>query len=117
MKYIPTFESFLNESLSDSSAYKLVVDLLKTLHGFSGKIKFRTEEVNGYYNIVYEDAAGITDACLTGLRNRQLWNTEFAPSIGKFDGKRVNIHFEKESQKVLNIEDFDKKNWSPESFQ
>jgi len=115
MKHIHTFESFLNEGLNDADARKAVVDILKTLHGFSDKIKFRTEDVNGIYNIVYDDPKGLTDDCLKDLKNSKFWNTGFASSIGKFGGNRVNIRFEKSSQEMLNIVDFDKKDWSPKA--
>ena len=120
MKNIQTFEEFLNESLnesySDKEAYKTVVDILKTLHGFSDKIKFRTEYVNGIHNIVYDDPKGMTEDYLKNLKSNKFWNTEFAPSTGKFSGGRVNIRFEKSAQEILDIENFDKKNWSPKPY-
>ena len=120
MNKIPSFEEFLNENLnesySDKDAYKAAVDILKTLHGFFDKIKFSTEDVNRYYNIVYDDPKDLTGDCLKGLKSNKFWNTEFAPSTGKFSGGRVNIHFDKSAQEILDIENFDKKNWSPKSY-
>ena len=120
MKNLQTFEEFLNENLnesySDKDAYKNAVDILKTLHGFSDKIKFRTEYVNGIYNIVYDDPKGMTEDCLKNLKSNKFWNTEFAPSTGKFSNVRVNIHFDKSAQEILNIEYFDKKDWTPKSY-
>jgi hypothetical protein len=117
MKHIHTFESFLNENLKESyselDVYKAVVDILKTLHGFSSKIKFRVEDVNGYFNIVYDDAQEMTKDCLKDLQNRKFWNTGFAPTIGKFASGRINITFEKSTQEILNIQNFDKKDWKP----
>jgi hypothetical protein len=110
MKNILTFESFLNEA-ADSTAYKTVVDILKTLHGFSKEIKFSTEDVNRVWNIVYDDPKGLTDDCLSKLRERKLWNTDFSPSVSKFHGTRVNINFDKSVQDILDIENFDDKNW------
>jgi hypothetical protein len=115
MKHIPTFESFLNES-NDSNSFKAVVDILKTLHGFSKEIQFSTEDVNRVWNIVYDDPKGLTNDCLTKLRDRKFWNTDFAPSIGKFANGRVNIAFEKSVQDILNIENFDDKNWEPKQL-
>lgn len=112
-KRVRTFESFLNESLNDSEAYRIVVDLLKTLHSFTGKIKFRTEDVNGYYNIVYDDPSGLTEDIFKGLKSHKLWNTGFSPATAKFGGDRINIRFDKTAQDILNIKDFDKKDWSP----
>ena len=120
MNKIPSFEEFLNENLnesySDKDAYKNAVDILKTLHRFSDKIKFRTEDVNGTYNIVYDDPKGMTEDCLKNLKSNKFWNTEFAPSTGKFSNVRVNIHFDKSAQEILDIENFDKKNWSPKPY-
>ena len=120
MKNLQTFEEFLNENLnesySDKDAYKAAVDILKTLHGFSDKIKFRTEYVNGIYNVVYDDPKDLTGDCLKGLKDRKFWNTEFAPSTGKFSNTRVNIGFDKSAQEILDIENFDKKDWSPKSY-
>ena len=120
MKKIPSFEEFLNENLneaySDKDAYKAVVDILKTLHGFSDKIRFSTEDVNRHYNIVYDDPKEITGDCLKGLKSNKFWNTEFAPSTGKFPNGRVNINFDKSAQEILDIENFDKKDWSPKTY-
>jgi hypothetical protein len=112
MKNLHTFEEFLNEA--DTASYKTVVDILKTLHEFSKEIKFSTEEVNRVWNIVYDDPKGLTDDCLKKLRDRKLWNTDFAPSVAKFDGTRVNIRFEKSVQDILDIENFDnfKNEWT-----
>jgi hypothetical protein len=119
MNKIPSFEEFLNENLnesySDKDAYKAAVDILKTLHGFSDKIKFRTEYVNGIYNIVYDDPKEISGNCLKDLKSNKFWNTEFAPSTAKFTD-RINLHFDKSAQEILDIENFDKKNWSPKSY-
>lgn len=103
----------LNESYNDKDAYKAAVDILKTLHGFSDKIRFSIEEVNRYYNIVYDDPKGLTSDCLKRLSDNKFWNTEYAPTTGKFPNGRVNITFQKSSQEILDIENFDKKNWSP----
>lgn len=120
MNKIPSFEEFLNENLNESysnkDAYKAAVDILKTLHGFSDKIKFRTEYVNGIYNIVYDDPKEIAGNCLKDLKSNKFWNTEFAPSTGKFSNVRVNIHFDKSAQEILDIENFDKKDWSPKTY-
>ena len=120
MKNLQTFEEFLNENLnesfSDPIAYKEAVNILQTLHGFSNEISFRVEDVNRIYNIVYDDPKGLTEDCLKKLKNSNFWNTEFAPSTGKFSGGRINIHFEKTAQEILNIEDFDKKTWSPKKY-
>ena len=120
MKNLQTFEEFLNENLnesySDKDAYKAAVDVLQTLHGFSDKIKFSTEDVNRFYNIVYDDPKEITGDCLKNLKSNKFWNTEFAPSTGKFSGGRVNIRFEKSAQEILDIENFDKMNWSPKPY-
>jgi hypothetical protein len=105
------FESFLNEDV-DSTAYKTVVNILKDLHEFSNEIRFSTEDVNRVWNIVYDDPKGLTNDCLNKLRDRKLWNTDFAPSIGKFHGTRVNIGFDKSVQDYLDIENFDDKNWT-----
>lgn len=120
MKNLQTFYEFLNENLNESyndkDAYKAAVDILKTLHGFSDKIKFRTEYVNGIYNIVYDDPKDLTGDCLKGLKSNKFWNTEFAPSTSKFSNVRVNINFDKSAQEILDIENFDKKNWSPKTY-
>ena len=106
----------LNESYNDKDAYKAAVDILKTLHGFSDKIRFSTEDVNRIYNIVYDDPKEITGDCLKGLKSNKFWNTEFAPSTGKFPNGRVNINFNKSAQEILDIENFDKKDWSPKTY-
>ncbi len=117
MNHIPTFDEFLNESFrSELEAYKEAVEILKTLHSFSNRIKFRVEDVNRYENIVYDDKDMITQECLDRLKNRNFWNTEFASTIGKFPNNRINISFEKSAQDILNIKDFDKKDWSPKDF-
>jgi hypothetical protein len=103
----------LKENMNESSAYNDVVNILKDLHGFSDKIRFSTEDVNRVWNIVYDDPKGLTDECLAKLRDRKFWNTDYAPSIGKFANGRVNLHFEKSVQDYLDIENFDDKNWSP----
>jgi hypothetical protein len=108
MKHVKLFEQFLNES---NKAHNDVLNILKTLHGFSNKIKFRIEEVNRHFNIVYDDPNEITQDCLKQFKDRKLWNTGFAPTIGKFANGRVNINFEIEAQDLLNIKDFDKKDW------
>ncbi len=107
----------INESFSDVDSYKAAVDVLKTLHGLSGKIQFRVQDVNGYYNIVYDDPQEVTKDLLTKLKDRKLWNTEFAPTTGKFANGKVNITFQKPAQEILNIIDFDKKIWSPKQSQ
>jgi hypothetical protein len=104
-------ESYVKES--DESSYNYVAAILKTLHSFSRKIKFRTEDVNGHYNIVYDDPDFLTQDILDKLRVRKLWNTGFAPSIGKFSNGRININFDKTTQDSLNIYNFDRKDWSP----
>ncbi len=116
MKHIQTFESFLNESYSDTAAYKAAVDILKTLHSFSDRIKFRVQDVNGIYNIVYDDPEGLTADCLKDLKNSRFWNTEFAPTTGRFGAGRININFLKSAQDILNIVAFDDKNWSPGKY-
>jgi len=105
-----SFEAFLNEG---NATVNDAIDILKTLHGFSGKIKFSIEDVNGYLNIVYDDPKGVTTDCLKRLKDRKFWNTDFAPTTGTFPGGRVNINFGKSAQAMLNLEDFDKKVWSP----
>ncbi len=105
-----SLESFLNEG---NATVNDAIDILKTLHGFSSKIKFSVEDVNGYLNIVYDDPRGLTVDCLKKLKDRKFWNTDFAPTTGTFPGGRVNINFGKLVQSDLNIEDFDKKIWSP----
>jgi hypothetical protein len=107
-----TIKESINES-NDSSSYKSVVDILKTLHSFSNRIKFRTQDINGYYNIVYDDLNQLTKNSITALKNRKLWNTEFEATVANFDNNRINIRFEKPAQEILNIKDFDKKNWTP----
>jgi hypothetical protein len=102
----------VNES-NDSSSYKSVVDILKTLHSFSNKIKFRIQYINGYYNIVYDDTNQITKNSIAALKNRKFWNTMFGATTANFGNDRINIRFEKPAQEILNIEDFDKKNWKP----
>lgn len=109
MKNIKTFNGFLNESFGDKIAYIEAVKLLKTLHEFSNKIKFKTENVNGYENIVYDGPGLISKECLDKLKDRRFWNTEFASTIGKFSNNRINISFEKLAQDILNIKDFGKK--------
>ena len=119
MKNLQSFEEFLNENLNEAysskDAYKNSVDILKTLHGFSDKIKFRTEWVNGIYNIVYDDPKGMAEDCLKRLKDRNFWNTEFAPSTAKFSS-RININFDKSAQEILDIENFDKKDWTPKPY-
>jgi hypothetical protein len=88
-----------------------VVSILETLHGFSDRIRFSVQDVNGYLNIVYDDPNGLTQDALKQLKDRKFWNTDFAPTIGKFPNGRVNIAFTKASQGVLNIQNFDKKDW------
>jgi len=110
MKNLQTFDEFLNEG---NVTVNDAIDILKTLHGFSSKIKFSVEDVNGYLNIVYDDPKGLTVDCLKKLKDRKFWNTDFAPTTGTFPGGRVNINFGKLVQSDLNIEDFDKKIWSP----
>lgn len=107
----------LKESFNGMDSYKAAVNILKDLHGFSDKIRFRTEDVNGYYNIVYDDPNNITKDLLTRLKDSKFWNTEFAPTTGKFANGRVNVTFSKPAQEVLNIKDFDQKNWSPKQYQ
>jgi hypothetical protein len=102
----------VNES-NDSSSYKSVVDILKTLHSFSNKIKFRIQYINGYYNIVYDDTNQLTKNSIEALKNRKFWNTMFGATTANFGNDRINIRFEKPAQEILNIEDFDKKNWKP----
>jgi hypothetical protein len=116
MKKLKTFESFLNERFSDNIAYIEAVKILKTLHGFSNKIKFKTENVNGYENIVYDDENLISKECLDKLKDSRFWNTEFASRIGIFSNNRINIGFEKSAQDILNIKDFDKKEWKPGNY-
>jgi hypothetical protein len=115
MKHVKLFEEFTNESFNDSKAYSTMVEILKTLHSFSNEIKFRTEEVNGHYNIVYDDPKGTTEDSLKGMKDRNFWNTDFATTIGKFGGSRVNIAFQKSVQDLLNIKEFDKTSWSPKN--
>jgi hypothetical protein len=115
MKHIKLFEEFVNESFNDSKAYSTMVEILKTLHSLSNEIKFRTEEVNGRYNIVYDDPKGITEDSLKKMKDRNFWNTDFATTIGKFGGSRVNIAFEQSAQDLLNIKEFDKTSWSPKN--
>ncbi|NBW20475.1 MAG: hypothetical protein EBR82_72155 [Caulobacteraceae bacterium] len=90
-----------------------IVSILTTLHGFSTTIKFSVEDVNGYLNIVYDDPKALTQDVLKQLQDRKFWNTDFAPTVGKFPNGRVNIVFAKNVQDALKIQDFDKKNWSP----
>lgn len=90
-----------------------IVNILKELHSFSDRIKFRTDWVNGVWNIVYEDKDMITKDVLRKLRDRKFWNTSFAPSVGVFGSRRVNIGFEKSVQDNLNIENFNKQGWKP----
>jgi hypothetical protein len=119
MKHIHTFESFLNEAASfksESDAYKEAVDILKSLHSYSNKIKFRVDNVNGTDNIVYDDEKMVTAGILDRLKDRRFWNTGFDATTGKFSGNRININFDKSVQDTLNIKDFDKKNWSPKGF-
>ena len=108
MKRVKLFEEFLNEN---TKAYNDVLNILKTLHGFSNKIKFSIEDVNRRYNIVYDDPNEITQDFLKQFKDRKFWNTGFAPTIGKFANGKVNINFEIEAQDLLNIKDFDKKDW------
>lgn len=115
MKHIKLFGQFVNEAFNDSKAHSTMVEILKTLHGFSNEIKFHTEEVNGHYNIMYDDPKSITEDSLKKMKDRNFWNTEFAPTIGKFSSSRVNITFEKSVQDMLSIKDFDQKNWSPKN--
>ncbi len=110
---IRTTESFLNESLNDSEAYKIVVDLLKTLHSFTGKIEFDVENIYGYYNIVYYDPSGLTEDILTRMRNQRLSDSIFAPDIAEFGGDQIQMRFDEDVQDMLNIKDFDKKYWRP----
>ena len=102
---------------NEYDAYKEVVDILKNLHSYSGKIKFRVENVNGVENIVYDDEKMITQGLLDKLKNRRFWNTGFDATSGRFNNKRVNLSFDKSVQDVLNIKDFDKEDWSPKEFQ
>lgn len=113
MKHVKLFEEFVNESFNDSKAHSTMLEILKNLHSFSNEIKFLTEEVNGLYNIVYDDPKGITEDSLKKMKDRNFWNTDFATTIGKFGGSRVNIAFEKPAQDLLNIKEFDKTSWSP----
>jgi hypothetical protein len=108
MKHIKLFEDFLNKN---TKAHNDVLNILKNLHGFSNKIKFSVEDVNRRYNIVYDDPNKITQDYLKQFQDRKFWNTGFAPTIGKFANGRVNINFEIEAQDLLNIKDFDKKDW------
>lgn len=117
MKQFHTFEDFLNEAFrTESEAYNEVVNILKTLHSFSNRIKFRVENVNGSENIVYDDEKMITRDCLNRLKDRRFWNTGFDATTGIFGNKRVNINFHKSVQDGLNIKEFDKKDWSPKGF-
>jgi hypothetical protein len=92
-----------------------IVDILKELHSslFSNQIRVRIENVNGYDNIVYDDPNMITKGILGKLRNSKFWNTGFDPTIGVFEGSRVNIVFQKHVQDNLNIANFDKQDWEP----
>jgi len=110
MKNLQTYDEFLNEG---TATVNDAIGILKTLHGFYSKIKFSVEDVNGHLNIVYDDPKDLTVDCLKKLKDRKFWNTDFAPTIGTFPGGRVNINFGKLVQVDLNIEDFDKKIWSP----
>ena len=103
------------ESLDNQALYTDVVNILKTLHKLSDKIRFSVQEVNGIYNIVYDDSQDITKNILMKLRDHKFWNTEFAPTTGKFANGRVNINFSKKAQEVLDIQNFDKQSWSPKS--
>lgn len=90
-----------------------IVNILTTLHGFSTRIKFSVEDVNGYLNIVYDDPNKLTGDALKQLRDRKFWNTDFAPTVGVFPNGRVNITFTKNVQDALKIQDFDKADWDP----
>ena len=116
MKYFQLFESFINEAYSDAAAYKAAVGILKTLHDFSDKLKFRVQDVNGIYNIVYDDPEGLTADCLKDLKDSRFWNTEFTPTVARFGAGRININFLKPAQDVLKIVAFDDRNWKPGKF-
>ena len=92
-----------------------IVDILKELHSslFSNQIRVRIENVNGYDNIVYNDPNMITKGILGKLRSNKFRNTGFDPTIGVFEGSRVNIAFQKHVQDNLNIANFDKQDWKP----
>ena len=90
-----------------------VLSILTTLHGFSNRVKFSIEDVNGRLNIVYDDPSNLTQDVLKQLRDRKFWNTDVAPAIGRFENGRVNITFPKGAQDILKIQDFDKINWDP----
>lgn len=87
--------------------------ILKLLHAYSNRVKFSIEDVNGYLNIVYDDTNNLTQDVLKKLKDRKFWNTDFAPTIGKFTNGRVNITFPKGAQDILKIQDFDKIDWDP----
>jgi hypothetical protein len=107
----------LNEGFSNNiGPYEEIAKILETLHAFSDRIKFRVEWVNGIWNIVYNDEKMITQGILNKLRDRKFWNTGFDASIGKFPNNQINIRFDKSVQDRLNIENFDKMNWSPKSL-
>jgi len=97
-----------------------VIELLSKLHSFSDKIKFNIREVNGIYNIVYEDEKMITQDILDKLRSRRFWNIKYSPRtaaiLDKYSGNKINISFNKYVQDDLNIKEFDKKDWSPKLY-
>lgn len=86
---------------------------LKLLHKYSNRVKFSIEDVNGHLNIVYDDPNKLTQDCLKKLKDRKFWNTDFAPTIGKFTNGKVNIAFAPGAQDILKIKDFDKIDWDP----
>lgn len=111
----------LNESLSkqDIEILPQLLKLLKDLHSLRNKIKIRTEWVNGYWNIVFNDPEYISKEIMEKLKSIKTVNTFFDKStlIVPYmeNGKTVNIHFSKEAQKFLNIENFDKDDWKIEN--
>ena len=103
----------VNEDLNNTAGVqKEILQILKTLHAFSDKIKFRVQNVNGTDNIVYDDEQMLTQGIISKLKDRKFWNTGFDATIGKFPGNRINISFDKSVQDKLNIRNFDKTDWN-----
>jgi hypothetical protein len=101
----------------DKKILPQIVSALEKIHKLRNKIKIRTEWVNGYWNIVFNDIDYISKNAIDEFKSIRNQNTFFATSslIVPYmeTGKTVNIHFTKKAQDFLDIENFDKNTWSP----
>lgn len=108
-----------NKSLTseDERILPHLLDVLNKLHSLRDRIKIRTEEVNGYWNIAFNDVDNISEHIIKELKSLRTTNTffDFSTLVVPYNntGKTINIRFKKEAQEFLNIKNFDKVDWKP----